>query len=424
MYVLNLRKTIYHRKVIIELKLERMVHGGNALCRLKDGRIALISGGIPGEVVKAEVTEKSGLVQGKVIEVLEISPDRIESASHPGLDYGFIEYQRQLLLKQEVVKDSLSRSLKRELQIPAVHAAPKIWQYRHAVQPVVKREGLGYRQEGSHEVVLLEHDPTAYQVINDLWQQWPDLNAPKGIHEIAFRCNDQGDLLLTLIAKASAKNYLGFAHHLISEGVSGVSYAPFDERGRFRAGSEKLAGEKTILQSFGRYNISVSSTNFAQPNPSAATILYQRLESMAPTGQLALDVYAGSGIIGMYLSQKFQEVRALEIDRGSISRGEQDIERLRIKNLVFIKVDAKHLSIPDETDLITVDPPRAGLNKDVRQTINASNVKTLIYVSCDVATWARDVADFEQAGWKLGFLEPFDFYPHTHHIEIVSKLER
>ena len=120
-------------------------------------------------------------------------------------------------------------------------------------------------------MVALEHDPTAHQSINDLWQQWPSLNAPKGIHEIVFRNNDQGDLLLTFIAKASAKNYLEFAHHLVSEGVTGVNYAPFDERGRFRAGSERLAGEKTILQSYGPFDISVSSTNFAQPNPSAAT---------------------------------------------------------------------------------------------------------------------------------------------------------
>jgi 23S rRNA (uracil1939-C5)-methyltransferase len=408
----------------IELKLERMVHGGNALSRLEDGRIALIRGGIPAEVVKAKMIERSGLVQGKVIEVLEASLDRIEAPQHPGLDYGFINYQRQLELKREVVKDSLSRTLKREIEIPKVQASPSIWHYRNAVQPAVTRDQLGYRSEGSHEVIFLENDPTVNETINDFWRQWKNLNAPKGIHEIAFRCNDEGDLLLTLIAKASAKNYLGFAHHLVAEGIAGVSYAPFDERGRFRAGSEKLAGEKTILQSYGDYSISVSSSNFAQPNPSAATKLYQRLESIAPSGKLALDVYAGSGIIGMYLSKKFEQVIALEIDRGSIARGEQDVARLGIKNLEFIKADAKHLSIPDNADLITVDPPRAGLNKEVRQTINASKVKTLIYVSCDVATWARDIADFEQVGWKMTYVEPFDFYPHTHHIELLSKLER
>jgi 23S rRNA (uracil1939-C5)-methyltransferase len=408
----------------IEVRLERMVHGGHALSRLSDGRIALIRGGIPGEVVKAEVTEKSGLVQGKVVEVLEASPDRIDTPQHPGLDYGFVKYERQLGLKREVIQDSLSRSLRRELDIPKVHAAPKIWNYRNTVQPVAKREGLGYREEGSHNVVLLDTDPTANETINNLWEQWNNLNPPKGIHEIVFRANDKGELLLSLIASASAKNYLEFAHHLVREGIAGVSYAQHDGRGRFRAGSEKLTGEKTILQSYGKFDISVSATNFAQPNPSAATQLYEALENLAPSGNLALDVYAGSGIIGLYLSNKFTRVLALEIDRGSIARGQRDTERLGIDNLEFLKTDAKYLEIPEGTDLITVDPPRSGLNKEVRQMISTSTVKQLIYVSCDVATWARDVAEFEKVGWKLTHVEPFDFYPHTHHIELLSRLER
>lgn len=410
--------------MLVTLTLTRMVHGGNALSRLKDGRIALIRGGIPGEVVKADVVEKSGLVQGRVAQVLEASPDRIETPKHPGLDYGFIKYERQLELKREVVQDSLSRSLKRDTDIPTVRAAPKIWNYRHAVQPVVKREGLGYRAEGSHDVVFLDTDPTASEAINNLWQQWPNLNAPKGIHEVVFRANDKGDMLLSLIATASAKNYLEFAHHLVREGIAGVSYAQYDERGRFRSGSEKLAGEKTILQRYGKFDISVSATNFAQPNPSAATQLYEALENLAPSGNLALDIYAGSGIIGMYLSSKFGRVIALEIDKGSITRGQRDVERLGIKNLEFLKTDAKYLEIPDNADLITVDPPRSGLNKEVRQVINESKVKQLMYVSCDVATWARDIAEFEKAGWVLEQFEPFDFYPHTHHIELSSRLVR
>jgi 23S rRNA (uracil1939-C5)-methyltransferase len=408
----------------IEINLERMVHGGNALARLKDGRIALIRGGIPGEAVKATVTEKSGLVQGKVVEVLEASPDRIEAPKHPGLDYGFVKYERQLGLKREVIQDSLSRSLKREVDIPSVRAAPKIWNYRNTIQPVVTRDGLGYREEGSHSVVLLDTDPTANETINNLWGQWSTLNAPKGIHELVFRANDNGDILLSLVASASAKNYLEFAHHLVSEGINGVSYAQYDERGRFRSGSEKLAGEKTILQSYGKFDISVSATNFAQPNPRAATRLYEALETLAPSGNLALDVYAGSGIIGMYLSSNFKRVIALEIDRGSIVRGQKDVERLGITNLEFVKTDAKYLEIPEGADLITVDPPRSGLNKEVRQVLNTSNVKQLVYVSCDVATWARDVAEFEKVGWTLKYVEPFDFYPHTHHIELLSWLER
>ena len=231
-------------------------------------------------------------------------------------------------------------------------------------------------------------------------------------------------MLASLVATTSAKNLLSFAHDLLGVGVTGVSYAPFDRRGRFRQGSEKLAGEKTILQVYGDFSISVSATNFAQPSPAAASQLYNALATLAPPGKLALDLYAGSGVIGMHLLGKYERVVALEIDRSSVVRGKRDAERLGLQGLEFLKTDAKHVEIPPDTDLVTLDPPRAGLNKDLRETLTASGVLTLIYVSCDVATWARDVADFEEKGWRLESFEPFDFYPHTHHIELLSKFVR
>jgi tRNA/tmRNA/rRNA uracil-C5-methylase (TrmA/RlmC/RlmD family) len=178
------------------------------------------------------------------------------------------------------------------------------------------------------------------------------------------------------------------------------------------------------LQRYGRFEISISASSFAQPNPSAASQLYEALAKLAPTGRTALDLYAGSGIIAMHLADRFSEVIALDIDGSSIARGKEDSKRLGLGNLRFVKADAKALELPPNLDLITVDPPRAGLNKDIRQIITDSTSPILIYVSCDVATWARDIAEFEKQGWTLQSLETFDFYPHTYHIELLSVLVR
>jgi len=126
----------------------------------------------------------------------------------------------------------------------------------------------------------------------------------------------------------------------------------------------------------------------------------------------------------MHLAKQFKQVTTLDIDKRSITKGEQDAKRLGINNLSFIKADAKRLELSPSLDLIVVDPPRAGLNKDVRALISSSSTSRLIYVSCDVATWARDLAEFEKMGWRLETVEPFDFYPHTHHIELLSVLVR
>ena len=406
------------------LHLNKMIHGGRALARLRDGRVALVRGGLPNERVEAELLERKGVLQGWVTEVLEASPDRVEPPKHPGLDYGFVAYPRQLELKREVVVDALERSLKRGVEVPQVRPAPQPWYYRSAVQPVAVRAGLGYRLPESHEVVVLDADPVANPAIDAVWRRWRGVDAPKGVREVVFRGNDSGEVLASLVATTSAKNLVSFAHELLKVGVVGVSYAPFDARGRFRQGSEKLAGEKTILQPYGDFTVSVSATNFAQPSPLAASQLYKALVDLAPGGKLALDLYAGSGVIGMHLLDKYERVVALEIDRGSVVRGKRDAERLGLTGIEFLKADAKRVEVPRHTDLVTVDPPRSGLNKELRETLSQSGVPTLLYVSCDVATWARDVADFEEKGWRLERFEPFDFYPHTHHIELLSKLVR
>ena len=400
-----------------------MVHGGRALGRLEDGQIALVRGGLPSERVRAELELKKGVLQGYVTETLTASELRIPAPQHPGLDYGFVSYEGQLELKRQVIEDALSRALRREVEVVKVRPAPEQWHYRSAVQPVVSKAALGYRKPESHEVVVLNDDASANETLNALWQAWGNLDVPKGVREVALRANDEGDTLVCLIATTSARNLLDFAHRLLDAGVTGVSYARHDPRGRFRKGSERLTGTQTIRQSYGEFDITVNATSFAQPSPAAASKLYKALVDLAPAGEHALDLYAGSGIIGLHLLEKFERVSALELDKSSVRRGQEDAKRLGL-DLTFIHSDAKRVDIPKDVNLVTVDPPRSGLNKDVRALIDASVTNQLIYVSCDVVTWARDVAEFEKLGWTLASFEPFDFYPQTHHIEILSKLER
>lgn len=401
-----------------------MVHGGAALARLKDGRVALVRGGLPGEEVEAALEMRSGVLQGEVTQVLEASPARVQPSPHPGLDYSFATYERQLELKREVTQDALTRSLKRETNVPDVIPAPSAWGYRHTIQPAATKNSLGYRKPNEQEVVTLPADPVAHRSVNSIWERWQ--GTPKGVREVVFRCNDAGEVLLALVASASPKNYLSFAHDLLKRdiGVVGVSYASYDPRGRFRSGFERLAGARTLTQRYGDFEVSVSATSFAQPNPEGAGLLYAELQRWAGSGEAALDLYAGTGIIGLHLARQFDRVTALEVDKSSVVRGERDAARLGIKNLSFIRADAKKLGPLPDADLIVVDPPRAGLAKGVRERLLTSPAGRLLYVSCDVATWARDVAHLEASGFALKRFQPFDFYPQTHHVEMLSLLER
>ena len=206
----------------VELTVERQVHGGRSLCRLPAGRVALITGAIPGERVLASLEDSKGVLLGEVVEVLTPSPDRREAPRHPGLDLGHVAYERQLQLKREVVEDALRRARGTAVEAPPVTPAPRTWGYRNAVQPAVGN-GLGYRRPGTSEIVVLDEDPTASAVLDRAWRTVLEVGATTGglfhgsraqtagtaarpagaarakVVEVAFRSNDAGETLLALI---------------------------------------------------------------------------------------------------------------------------------------------------------------------------------------------------------------------------------
>ena len=412
------------------LTIERPVHGGWCLASLPSGQRVLVSGAIPGERVEALVVVKKGVPFASVTAVLDPSPDRVASPEHPGLDLGHVALPRQLVWKREVLEDAARRAgvtLPQTLALPV--ASPSDWGYRASVQPaVVERHAqgseLGYRRPGSHDLVALAHDPTANDACNRAWELIRKQRLPNSVHEVVIRGNEAGEALVALVATSDARILLPVAHELVSAGVHGVALAPMDPRGRFRAGAQRLAGARSLDQRYGKVTLSLSAGSFGQPNPAAAALLFAELTAWAPPARHAIDLYGGHGVIGMHLAERSERVTVVEIDRAAVERGRVDAERAGLSHVHHVRLDARDLVIPDDVDLIAVDPPRAGLAAAIRAEIVQSRVRTLLMVSCDVATWARDVADFEKQGFVLERVSAFDFQPHTHHLEILSRLRR
>src|SRR5690606_12255099 len=289
--------------------------------------------------------------------------------------------------------------------------------YRSVIQPAVSHAGLGYRRPGSGEVVTLGEDPTATGAVNAAWRVAVELRAHMavGARELVIRANDDGEALLAIVTSAPARKLLPLAHALVNAGLAGVASAPYDPRGRFRQGVERLAGRRTILQRLGEFELTVNASSFAQPNAEAAGALYRTLVEWAGRGSHAWELYAGGGAIALHLAASFDVVTAVELDRSAIARGEADAAQLELSNVRFVRADARKVPLPSDADVLIVYPPRAGLSADIRADIAAAQVPRVLYVSCDVATWARDVASLEQKGYTLRRMEPFDFYPQTHH---------
>jgi 23S rRNA (uracil1939-C5)-methyltransferase len=175
------------------------------------------------------------------------------------------------------------------------------------------------------------------------------------------------------------------------------------------------------MERYGDFELTITASSFAQINPLAAGELYGTTRDLAGSGAHAIDLYGGSGALGFHLN--FERVTIIEINPEAVARGERDAERLGLSHVQFVRGDAARLG-GMFADVITLDPPRAGLSKETLEAVLMARASKLVYVSCDPATWARDVGRLVRAGYKLTHIEPWDFYPQTSHVEVLSVLER
>lgn len=407
----------------VEVQIERIVAGGYGLARTPDGTV-LVRGALPGERVTCRPQLRSGALRAHAIDILEPHPRRSSIELPPGADLP-LAYDAQLPVKEELVREALARIAKLEFELEPIHPSPRELGYRTAAQyAVIDGGGLGAMAIDSDRVVSLASDPlvaepiaTAFDVLS--------ARTLHGIEQVSFRASiHEGRVIAALHGQRAGTPVERVARGLEDGGVAGVVWAETDARGRFRGRARVLSGEDRLLEDFGGILATVTVQSFAQVNPPAAGALYVEAASLAGTGTRALDLYAGAGILGLHLAGSFAEVIAVEIAADAVRRGEGDARRLGARTLKFHRGDARAATRFLPAEVVVVDPPRAGLSADVTEVLVSGRPGRIVYVSCDPTTWARDVGRLVGAGYELRFARPYDFYPYTHHVEVLSLLER
>ena len=406
-----------------ELTIEKIVAGGFGLSRTDEG-VVLVRGALPGERVRAEIRAGRGVQQGVTREVLTPSPDRVDAPDLPTTDLAHASYPAQLRYKREFVQEALTRIAKLNHPVAPTVPSPRQWAYRNTAQYLVTPQGLAYRERRGHSAQSLEHDPLLMENIQTV-SRLLDTSKLEGVLELSLRGSRlTGEVVATLIAPGEPRQYLKAADELMDCGTVGVSLAAPAGR-RFSAGVHLIAGEPEITEQFGEVVCSVSASSFAQVNPEAAGLAYIRAARLAGRGPLAVDLYGGSGAIGRHLAPNFGKVVVLDTDFDALARGRHDVREAGTRNVSFRDGDAAQLAQASlQAGVVIVDPPRVGLSDMARDALHHSAALRIVYVSCDPATWARDVGDLVRRGWTLGEVTPHDFYPQTSHVEVVSVLER
>lgn len=406
------------------LQIEKVVAGGFGLGR-GGGGVLLVPGALAGETVRARA-----LVPGKphaeLLEVLQASPQRVPAPDLPTADLAHAAYPEQLRIKRELVREALARiggAAALADTVAETVPSPAPWGYRTAAQYLVTPQGLGYRARGSHTPQLLREDPLVVDAIHALLERLP-ARALLPARELALRASTlTGEVLATLIGPGEPERYRAATAALREAGAAGVSLAAPAAR-RFAARITPLWGAVTVTERFGEFVGPVSASGFSQVNPAAAGELYRHAGRLAQHSGLsgaALDLYGGSGLLGRHLLGTFERVRVTDASAEALARGETSpLPGLEFAQQKASAVTPAHLR---GFALVAADPPRAGLGEELRAALLVGPPAGLLYVSCSPATWARDVGELLRAGYRLRHAIPFDFYPQTSHVEVLSFLD-
>jgi 23S rRNA (uracil1939-C5)-methyltransferase len=394
-----------------QVKIEKWVYGGSGLARTEEG-VVLVPFTMPGEIVHlAEVKRRAGVAEGRVAEILEPSPQRVEPRCPVfgrcgGCHYQMAPYEFQVEAKLAILREVFARvgRIPAPEQIRVVTGEP--WGYRNRSQFHFGKHTLGYKMAGSDKVVDVEECPVSAPEVNAalkaLRAARRDRRFPRFLEQVELFTNGSRtmvNVLETGQGRGVARGFFAWLAERIPGAADGELF--YEACGaRFR----------------------VSHRSFFQVNRFLIEPLVEcALEGAA--GDEALELYAGVGLFTVPLARRTARVTAVESD-GSAAR---DLEF----NLAAagVRAEARRMQaeqfltgLTKTPDFVLADPPRAGLGKSVVKELIRLRPPRLHLVSCDPATLARDVAALSGAGYALDGLVLIDLFPQTYHMEAVARL--
>lgn len=422
-----------------KVKIEKLVHGGQGLGVLPDGRKCFIWGALPGEQIDVELTKKKkDWAEGIAKEIIEPSKYRVEP-KEPAIylatsPWQILDFKAEPKFKQEILKETFKRE---HIDVDWQHfyQANHSYGYRNKMEynfwwdNDVKTVSLAMHQRGSHQKVPVRGSLLANDAINKAGEQLINfINQNKiqarDLKSVIIRCAKNGKVGLSIfitkedVVKTLSKISIDSACYEIiysnpkspASVATKILYKTDDS-----SLSDNLMGVefKYHTRSFFQVNLDVYSQVLEE------ILKFTKISKV----KKILDLYCGVGSIGLSVIQDNQKLTLVESDSQAASEA---ISNAKIKNNceVINAKSEKALDYLDDKDAIIVDPPRAGLHKNVVQKITEVKPKIIVYLSCNPTTQARDMAILLGAGYIIKFAKGYNFFPRTPHIESLIVLEK
>lgn len=397
----------------IELNIEKLDHYGRGIARI-DGKTVFVENALPTETVIASITkEKKSFIEGETIDFINKSNDRIEPICPyynecGGCNIMHIDYNNQLKFKENKVKEVLNKFCNYD-NVKSIIGTNQ-YNYRNKITLQVK-EKIGYYKKKSYELVVIDKCYIADEKINSIINELKNIDL-SNVNQIVIRTTNK-ESMLVFYSKKVIK--------------SDVNKLNVDTIICITDKQTILKGKGYIEEVIKGIRYVISPTSFFQVNTNGMINLYDKvLEYCGLNGnENLLDLYCGTGTIGIYLSKYCNKVFGIELNKEAIKDALVNKEINNLNNIDFKSGDVKEVLKTNNfiPDIIVVDPPRAGLDSKVVEQIISLKPKKLVYVSCDVITLARDLNLLKEY-FNIKEVTPVDMFPNTYHVECVSLLER
>jgi 23S rRNA (uracil1939-C5)-methyltransferase len=424
----------------MKLRIEKAIYGGAGLAR-DEGKAIFVPFTLPGEVVEAHIIEDRGsYANAELDSVLEASPERAATpcpyfGECGGCHYQHASYPGQVEMKVQILRESLERA--HLVDIPAIFGVSgDALGYRNRIRLHVDRASstLCYMRRGSHENLAVRECPIAAPVLQEALAamqltagQW---QLGEHFTEAEFFTNgDQSEVLLTLWSvrsKSDASDDLKrlwpqFAGSIPKIGGAAVLSS---SRGKTQGAMLAQAGQQALTYKAAGEEFRVSLGSFFQVNRFLIDPLVE-LVIMDRTGEVAWDLYAGVGLFARALAARFKRVVAVEAAASSVRDLRENLGGGAHRVAAASTLEFLRRARSDgqrKPDFVVVDPPRAGLGKEITALLAEIRPAHITYVSCDPATLSRDLKSLLDSGYQLTKLHMVDLFPQTFHLESVAML--
>ena len=396
----------------MEVVIEGLNHTGEGIGRI-DGKVVFVPNSIPGDVVDiVDLKDFKTYYRGSVGRIITSSNDRVEQKCPyygvcGGCQLRDLSYLKQLEYKKDKAKNIFKKYGNIDVDVDII-GSDKRDGYRNKITLQVKDGKLGLYKNNSNDLICVDKCMLVSDKVNEIIKLIKDNLDLKDLRNIMIR-EYNGRLMIQFIGNIDKDGVINCLSSFVD-----IIYI-----------NELLVyGKNSLDVMLDKYKYKVSPYSFFQVNYEQATKLYDKVkEYLGNDNNSVLDLYCGTGSIGIYVSSCCKRILGIEINESSVRDANVNIGLNDLDNVSVIKGSVgKVLKSGEEYDAIIVDPPRSGLDKNTRNTLLEIGSKRIIYVSCDPITLARDLKELSVI-YDIKDMVLVDMFPNTYHVESVVLLE-